>query len=107
MRRGMYSHPEADIFANNLLQGRLAKFEYYEAATTPGLWYHKWHPIMFALNSDDFAIQYVGNAHLDHLCQALKKHYKFSEEINGTRFAGMTLKWNYSPNHAKRSLLFT
>jgi hypothetical protein len=32
-----------------------------------------------------------------------KKHYKVSEEINGTRFAGMMLKWNYSPIHAKRS----
>jgi hypothetical protein len=35
--------------------------------------------------------------------KALKNHYKVSEEINGTRFAGMTLKWNYSPIHAKRS----
>jgi hypothetical protein len=58
---------------------------------------------MFALIVDDFAIQYVGNAHLDHLCQALKKHYKVSEQIDSTRFAGMTLKWNYSPNHAKCS----
>ncbi len=51
---------------------------------------------MFALIVDDFAIQYIGGAHLDHLCQALKKHYKVSEEINSTRFAGMMLKWNYS-----------
>jgi hypothetical protein len=58
---------------------------------------------MFALIVDNFAIQYVGDAHLDHLCQALKKHYKVSEVIDGTRFAGMTLKWNYSPIHAKRS----
>jgi hypothetical protein len=47
--------------------------------------------------------QYIGNARLDHLCQALKKHYKVSEEMDGIRFASMTLKWNYSPNHAKRS----
>jgi hypothetical protein len=58
---------------------------------------------MFALIVDDFAIQYIGNAHLDHLCQALKKHYKVSEEIDGTHFAGMILKLNYSPNHAKCS----
>jgi hypothetical protein len=57
---------------------------------------------MFALIVDNFAIQYVGDAHLDHLCQALKKHYKVFEEINGTRFTNMTLKWNYSPIHAKR-----
>jgi hypothetical protein len=58
---------------------------------------------MFALIVNDFAIQYVGNAHLDHFCQALKKHYEVSDKIDGTRFAGMTLKWNYSPNNAKRS----
>jgi hypothetical protein len=58
---------------------------------------------MFALIVDNFAIQYVGDAHLDHLCQALKKHYKVSEEIDGTCFAGMMLKWKYSPIHAKCS----
>jgi hypothetical protein len=60
-------------------------------------------PVTFALIANNFAIQCVGNAHLDHLCQALKKQYKVSEEINDTRFAGMTLKWNYSPIHTKRS----
>jgi hypothetical protein len=35
--------------------------------------------------------------------KALKKHYKVSEEINSTCFAGMTLKWNYSPIHTKCS----
>jgi hypothetical protein len=58
---------------------------------------------VFALIDDNFAIQYVGDAHLDHLCQAISKHYKVSEEIDGSRLAGMTLKWNYSQNHTKRS----
>jgi hypothetical protein len=61
---------------------------------------------MFALIINDFAIQYIGDAHLDHFCQALKKHYKVSEEIDGTRFAGMTLKWNYSLIHANCSCRF-
>jgi hypothetical protein len=58
---------------------------------------------MFALIVDNFAIKYIGDAHLDHLCQALTKHYKVSEEIDCTHFADMTLKWNYSPIQAKRS----
>jgi hypothetical protein len=103
MRPGMYGLPQAGILANKRLQDRLAEFDYYEAATTPRLWHNKWCPIMFALIVDDFAIQYIGNACLDHLRQALKKHYKVSEEIDGTRFASMTLKSNYSPIHAKRS----
>jgi hypothetical protein len=103
MCHGTYGLPQAGILANKLLRDRLAKFDYFEAATTPRLWHHILHPVMFALIVDDFAIQYLGNVHLDHLCQALKKHYKVSEETDGTRFAGMTLKWNYSPIHAKRS----
>ena len=63
----MYGLLQAGILANNLLSERLAKFDYYGAATTPGLWQHKWCPVMFALIVEDFAIQYVGNAHLDHL----------------------------------------
>jgi hypothetical protein len=103
MHRGMYSLPQAGILANKLLQDSHAEFDYYKAATTPRLWHYKWRPVMFALIVDDFAIQYVGDSHLDHFCQALKKHYKVSEESNGTCFAGMTLKWNYSPIHAKCS----
>jgi hypothetical protein len=58
MHHGLYGLPQAGILANNLLlQDHLAKFDYYEAVTTPGLWRHKWHPIMFALIVDDFAIQ--------------------------------------------------
>jgi hypothetical protein len=62
---------------------------------------------MFALIGDNFAIQYIDNTHLDHLLQALKKYYKVSKELDGTRFAGMTLKWNYSPNHAQHSCHFS
>jgi hypothetical protein len=102
MCRGMYGLPQAGILANKLLGDRLAEFNYYEEATTPRLWHHKWCPVMFALIVNNFAIQYIGDAHLDHLCQALKKHYKVSEEIDGTHFAGMTLKWNYQI-HAKCS----
>ena len=58
---------------------------------------------MSALIVDDFAIQYVGDAHLDHLRQALKLHYEVSKELNGTRFAGITLKWHYSPTHSERT----
>jgi hypothetical protein len=99
----MYGLPQAGILANKLLQDRLTNFDYYKAATAPRLWCHKWHPVMFALIADDFTIKYVGDAHLDHFRHALKKHYEISEEIDGTRFAGMMLKWNDSPIHAKCS----
>ncbi len=85
----MYGFPQADILANNLLQDRLVELNYYEVANTPGLWHHMWQPVMFALIVNNLTIQYVGNANLDHLCQALRKHYKVSKELHGTHFAGM------------------
>jgi hypothetical protein len=49
-----YGLPQASILANNLLCGCLEKESYYKAATTPGLWKHKWRPIQFCLIVDDF-----------------------------------------------------
>ena len=48
-------HNLAD-WQKNLLCTRLEKAGYYEAATTHGLWRHKWRPIQFSLLVDDFGI---------------------------------------------------
>ena len=42
--KGVYELPQAGKLANDLLRKRLDKTRYYEAATTPGLWLHKWAP---------------------------------------------------------------
>ena len=44
---GCYGLPQSGRLANYLLSTRLEKINYYEAATTPGLWCHKWRPIQF------------------------------------------------------------
>ena len=59
---------------------RLEKEGYYETATTPGLWCHKWRPIMFCLVVDDFGVEYVGNQHADHLAMVLKKYRNITED---------------------------
>ncbi len=43
--QGCYGLPQAGILANNLLRSRLKAKGFYEAASTPGLWCHKWRPI--------------------------------------------------------------
>ena len=45
--RGCYGLPQSGRLANDLLRTRLEKADYYEAATIPGLWCHKWRPIHF------------------------------------------------------------
>ena len=51
------------MLSNKLLEKRLNKGGYYQCITTPGLWRHKWHPILFCLIVDDSGIEYVGKRH--------------------------------------------
>jgi hypothetical protein len=43
--KGCYGLPQAGILANELLRSRLLAEGFYEAASTPGLWRHKWRPL--------------------------------------------------------------
>ena len=58
--RGCYGLQQSGRLANDLLRTRLEKEVYYEAATKPGLWSHKWRPIQFFLLVEEFGIEYVG-----------------------------------------------
>ena len=69
--KGVYGLPKSGKIANDILVTRPHKDGYYQAATTPGLWLHKWQPILFALIVDDFGIEYVGVHHALHLCDIL------------------------------------
>ena len=47
IRSGIYGLPQPGMFSNKLLEERLNKAGYYQCPTTPGLWRHKWRPILF------------------------------------------------------------
>jgi hypothetical protein len=95
IRKGMYGLKQAGLFANQLLQTRLASFEYYPARHTPGLWLHKTRPIAFSLIVDDFAVKYVGKQHADHLRNALLQSYELTTDWEAKVYSGMSLKWDY------------
>ena len=101
--RGCYGLPQSGRLANDLLRNRLEKADYYEAATTPGLWCHKWRPIQFVLLVDNFGIEYVGKEHALHLLKTLEKNYEITTDWEGTKFAGIDLSWNYHAHHADRT----
>jgi hypothetical protein len=94
----MYGLKQAGKLANNLLSERLFKQRYYQCATTPGLWRHKWRPVISVLIVDDFGIQYTGCQHAEHLLAALQENYKVTTDWEGTKFAGIDLKWDYNKN---------
>ena len=92
---GYYGLPQSGRLANDLLCTRLEKAGYYEAATTPGLWCHKWRPIQFVLLVDDFGIKYVGKEYALHLLKNLEANYNITTHWEGNFFAGIDLTWDY------------
>ena len=71
---------QASILANKRLWRKLAPFGYKEHANTPVLWYHETRPIMFTLVVDDFGIQYVNKADVEHLMTSLQTTYKLTSD---------------------------
>ncbi len=91
-----YGLPQAGILVNNLLCTCLKAEGYYEAATTPDLWRHKWQPIQFCLIVNDFGVEYVGIEHFNHLLDLLKKYHGVQFNMAGDKFAGINIKWDYA-----------
>ncbi len=94
--RGVYGLPQSGILANQLLEKRLTTAGYYQLDATPGLWRHKWRPIMFTLIVDDFGVEYVGEQHALHLRDTIKQHYDLTVNWKGDLYAGINLAWNYT-----------
>ena len=102
--KGMYGLKQAGKLANDLLATRLHNHGYYQCATTPGLWRHKWRPVIFALIVDDFGVQYTGRQHADHLIAALTEHYQVTTDWTGTKFAGIDIEWDYNKRTARTTM---
>ncbi len=65
---------------------------YYKAASTPGLWRHKWRPIHFCLLVDYFGVEYVGIEHFNYLLDLLKKFHGVQCNMAGDKFADINIK---------------
>ncbi len=78
IRQGMYGLPQAGIIAQaqELLAKRFKEHGYSQSKTMPGLWKHKWRPIIFSLIINDFGVKYMGKEHAQHLLQTVQKYYK-------------------------------
>jgi hypothetical protein len=104
IRQGCYGLPQAGILANDLLHSCLKNKGFYEAASTPGLWCHKWRPLQFCLIVDKFGIKYVGLEHFNYLLGILKKFHGVQYNMAGTKFAGMDIEWNYAALRCRISM---
>jgi hypothetical protein len=94
--QGMYGLPQADIIAQELLAKRLKEHGYFQSKMTPGLWTHDWHPIAFTLVINNFGVKYVGEEHAQHLLKMVQTYYKCLFKVEGERYCGLTIKWDYT-----------
>jgi hypothetical protein len=77
---------------------------YYDSASTPGLWRHKWRPIQFCLIVDDFGVEYGWIEHFNHLLDFLKKNHGVQFNMAGDKFAGINIQWDYTGQHCRISM---
>jgi hypothetical protein len=85
IRKGTYSFKQAGLLANQL----------HHLVTTPTGTYQDYGYIAFSLIVDDFAVQYVGKHHADHLMNALLLNYELTTDWEGKLYSGMSLTWDY------------
>ena len=103
--KGMYGLPQAGVLAHGKTTSVLAPHGYAPEKNTPGLWTHATRPIAFALVVDDFGVKYVWEEHAKHLLNILLKNYEgVHEDWGGTKFCGITLKWDYIQHTCELSM---
>ena len=104
IKRGMYGLPQSGILAQELLEKRLNKHDYFQSKITPGLWTHEWRPICFTLVVDDFGVKYEGIEHARHLESVIREHYDLTTDWNGGRYLGLTIDWDYERRQVHLSM---
>ena len=81
--QGCYWLPQSGKLVHDLLSKRLHKEGYYETATTPGMWRHRWRPIHSVLIVDDFGVEYVRKTDANYRTKIMKTHNKISQDWEG------------------------
>ena len=89
---------------NKQLITRLEKEGYYEARTTPRIWFHKRRPIQFCLIVDDFGVEYIGKQHADHLVTILKQYKNITKYWKVRKYYCIDLKWDYNKRTCRETM---
>ena len=87
--------PQIGLLAQELLEERVGKHEYYQSEYTPSLWLHKPCSITISLCVDNFGVNYSIEEYKKHLLESLNQHYKVTVDDEGMQYLGITLEWDY------------
>ena len=101
--KAMYGLPQSGRIAHDDLVAHLALGGYFPTKFTPGLFTNRSNSIQFALIVDDFGIKFTNQLALQHLVHHLRRKYSVTQD-DGTRFNGITLRWDYTNRECELSL---
>jgi len=65
------------------------------APHTPGLYRHRYKPIQFTLWVDDFSVKYTAKSDVEDLLTLLRQYYELTTDWTGSKYLGLTLRWDY------------
>lgn len=89
IKRGLYGLPQVGILAKH----------------THGLFKNHSRNISFTLFVDEFDVKYKQQEDLDHLHNTIKQLYTTTNDISGSLYCSLTLKWNYVKRYVDISIL--
>ena len=90
----MYGLKEAAVLAYNRLTTFLNTYGYYHVPGTAKFWKHKTKRTAFCLCVDNIGLKYYSKEDLTHFLTAIKNHYDYYIEHQGSNYIGFTLKSN-------------
>ena len=53
---------------------------------------------------DDFGVKYWSKDDWDHLCNSLGKTFKYTTDLEGKNYCGLTFDWNYTLGYVDMSM---
>ena len=104
IKRGMYGLKQAAILAYDHLRNSLAPFGYKPVPGTVGLWEHDTRPTKFCVCVDDFGIKYWSKDDRDHLLNSIGHTFKYTTDLEGKNYCGLTFDWNYDLGYVDISM---
>ena len=100
----MYGLKEAGIIAYKHLVRNLQTHGYAPVAHAPGLCNHTTLPTTFTLSVDDFGIKFFAADDATHLLNVLRENYSITVDPSGSKYCGLTIKWNYPGGYVDISM---
>ena len=86
---------QAAILAHKHLRNSIEPHGYTPIPGTVGLWKHNERPTIFCLCVDDFGVKHWSKQDAQHLCNAVGANFRYTVDIEGNNYCGLTLHWNY------------